>query len=135
MLIDTKTTGCYFISPGDMFLTSPVGQSQVAEYSQTTSFFYIFHPSIKRGVAIRDNQQASLNCSHTGIENYIANYLGLLYCKNIGGEKLANLANYSISPSFFANFHNFHNIPYASGLQFAKVFFAKLPTVLIRQSF
>ena len=46
------------------------------------------------------------------------------YSKNIGGEK--SLANYSISPSFFANFYNFHNIHYANGLQFAK-----LPTVLI----
>ena len=35
----------------------------------------------------------------------------------------------------FANFHNFHNIPYANGLQFAKGFSAKLPTVLIHQSF
>ena len=30
----------------------------------------------------------------------------------------------------FANFHNFDNIPYANGLQFAK-----LPIVLIRQTF
>ena len=36
---------------------------------------------------------------------------------------------------FFAYFHNFHNIPYAKGFQFAKVFSAKLPTVLIHQSF
>ena len=35
----------------------------------------------------------------------------------------------------FTNFHYFHNIPYANGLQFAKVFSAKLPTVLIRQTF
>ena len=56
--------------------------------------------------------------------------------KNIGGKNtLANLVNYSISPSSFANFHNFHNIPYANGLQLVKVFSAKLPTVLIRQSF
>ena len=33
-----------------------------------------------------------------------------------------NLANYSISPIFFANFHNFQHIRYANGLQFTKVF-------------
>ena len=42
---------------------------------------------------------------------------------------------YSILPSFFANFHNFHNIPYANELQFAKIFSAKLLTVLIHQNF
>ena len=36
---------------------------------------------------------------------------------------------------FFVNFHYFHNIPYANGLQFIKVFSAKLPTVLIHQNF
>ena len=46
------------------------------------------------------------------------------YSKNICGEK--PLANYSISPSFFANFYNFHNIPYANGLQFPKVFTSKV---------
>ena len=58
-----------------------------------------------------------------------------IYCtaKNIGGDK--TLANYSISLQVFTNFHNFHNIPYANGLQFDKVFSAKLPTVLIHQSF
>ena len=30
--------------------------------------------------------------------------------------------NYSISPSFVANFHDFHNIPYANRLQFANFF-------------
>ena len=35
----------------------------------------------------------------------------------------------------FSNFYCFHNIPYANGLQFIKVFSAKLPTVLIRQTF
>ena len=47
------------------------------------------------------------------------------YCtaKNTVGEKtLASLVNYSISSSLFANFHNFHNIPYENGLKFAKVF-------------
>ena len=49
--------------------------------------------------------------------------LSLLYSKNVGGDKtLANLANYSISPNFVANFHNFHNFPYAKGLQFVKFF-------------
>ena len=48
---------------------------------------------------------------------------------------LANLVNYSISPSFFTNFHIFHNISYANGLQFAKVFSTKLSTILIRQRF
>ena len=61
--------------------------------------------------------------------------------KNIDGKKtLVSLANYSILPSFFANLHNFHNIPYGNRLQFAKVFlpnflqslFAKL---FYRQSF
>ena len=33
-----------------------------------------------------------------------------------------NLANYSNSPSFFANFYYSHIIPYANGLKFAKVF-------------
>ena len=51
--------------------------------------------------------------------------------KNIGGKKVAD---YSNSPSFFANFYYFHNIPYANGLQFTKVFSAKLPTVLIHQT-
>ena len=37
---------------------------------------------------------------------------------------------------FFANFHKkFHNIPYANGLYFIKVFSAKLPTVLIPKLF
>ena len=31
-------------------------------------------------------------------------------------------SNSSISPSFFASFYNFHNIPYANELQFVKVF-------------
>ena len=48
--------------------------------------------------------------------------------KNIGGEK--TLANYSILSSFFANFHNFHNIPYAHGLQFAKVFYCTVYNLL-----
>ena len=51
--------------------------------------------------------------------------------KNIGGEKTKN---YSILPWFFL-FCNFHNIPYAIGLQFAKIFSAKLPTILICQTF
>ena len=60
----------------------------------------------------------------------------ILYSKNIGGEKtLENLANYSILPSFIANFYDFHNIPYANGLQFAKGISAKLPTVLVCQTF
>ena len=43
--------------------------------------------------------------------------------KNLEGKKtLANSVNYSNSPSFFANFYYFHNIPYANGLQFTKVF-------------
>ena len=54
-----------------------------------------------------------------------------------------NLANYSSSPSFFANFHYFYNIPYVNGLQFVKVssaklpiaLVAKLPTALIQQTF
>ena len=68
---------------------------------------------------------------------YTYNYI-YIYCtvKNICGEKtLENLANYSISPSFFTNVYNFHSISNANGLQFAKVFPAKLPTVLIHQSF
>ena len=36
---------------------------------------------------------------------------------------------------FFANFHDFHSIPYVNGLQFTKAFYAKLPTVLIHQTF
>ena len=35
----------------------------------------------------------------------------------------------------FANFHYFHNIPYANGLQFTKVFSVKLSTVLVYQTF
>ena len=46
----------------------------------------------------------------------VSNTNNLLYSKNIGGEK--TLENCGISPSFFTNFHNFHNIPYANGLQF-----------------
>ena len=58
-------------------------------------------------------------------------YLGLLLytVKNIGGKK--TLVNYNITPSFFSNLHN---IPIANELRFAKVFSAKLPTVLIRQT-
>ena len=60
----------------------------------------------------------------------------LPYSKNIGGEKtLVNLANYNISPSFVTNFHKFHNILYANGLQFTRVFSAKLPTVLFAKLF
>ena len=37
-------------------------------------------------------------------------------------------------PNFFANFYDFHNIPYANELQFATVFATKLFTVLIHQT-
>ena len=57
----------------------------------------------------------------------------VLYNKNFGGEK--TLTNYSNSPSFITNFYYFHNIPYANGLQFTKVFSAKLPTILMCQTF
>ena len=36
---------------------------------------------------------------------------------------------------YFSNYHYFHNIAYANGLEFAKVFFTKLPTVFICQTF
>ena len=42
--------------------------------------------------------------------------------KHWQGKALANLVKYNISPSFFTNFHYFHNISYANGLQFTKVF-------------
>ena len=45
------------------------------------------------------------------------------------------MANYSNSQRFSANFQYFHKIPYANGLQFTKVISAKLPTVLIHQTF
>ena len=47
-------------------------------------------------------------------------------------DKLGKLQDFT---KFFANFDYFHNIPYADGLQFAKGFFAKLPTVHIHQTF
>ena len=52
-------------------------------------------------------------------------------------KNFGEFGDYSISPSFVTNFYNFHNIPYANGLQFAKGFSAKLPTctVLICQPF
>ena len=50
--------------------------------------------------------------------------------KNFG--KLGKLQQFA---KFFANFHYFHNIPYANKLQRTKGFSAKLPTVLIRQTF
>ena len=62
--------------------------------------------------------------------------------KNIGSKK--TLVNYSNSPSFFTNFDYFHNIPYANGLQFTKVFSANsnflqltslLAKLFYRQSF
>ena len=58
----------------------------------------------------------------------------ILYCtvKNIGGKNFGKLKQFA---KFFAKFHCFHNIPYANGLQFAKVFSAKPPTVLIHQTF
>ena len=52
----------------------------------------------------------------------------LLYSKNIGGDKLWQIWQITAFPQVF---YNFHNIPYANGLQFAEVFSAKLPTVLI----
>ena len=45
------------------------------------------------------------------------------------------MANYSNLLRFSANFQYFHKIPSANELQFAKVFSAKLSTVLIRQPF
>ena len=48
---------------------------------------------------------------------------------------MANLANYSNSPSFFTHFYYFYNIPYVNGLQFAQVFSTKLSTVIIHQTF
>ena len=52
--------------------------------------------------------------------------------KNIGGKKLWRITAIC---HIFANFHYFPNIPYVNGLQFANVFPAKLPTVLLRQTF
>ena len=54
------------------------------------------------------------------------------YCtvKKFGGKKFGEFDKLQ-----FANFHYFYNIPYANGLQFAKSFSAKLPTVLTFQIF
>ena len=57
------------------------------------------------------------------------------YSKNISGKSFGEFGKSQHFAKFFANFDYFHNIPYANGLQFAKVFSAKLPTVLIRQPF
>ena len=51
-------------------------------------------------------------------------YVNYRTVRNIGSEKTGELQH-------FANFYNFHNIPYANGLQFAKVSSA----ILIRQTF
>ena len=62
--------------------------------------------------------------------NYL--YIITIYrtVKNFG--KFGKLQQFA---KFFANFHYFHNILYANGLQFAKGFSTKLPTVLTCQSF
>ena len=59
--------------------------------------------------------------------------LAIPYSKNIGGKKLRQIT--VIRQVFIANFRYFHNIPYSNGLQFTEGFSAKLPTVLIHQSF
>ena len=43
--------------------------------------------------------------------------------KNIGGKKLGWTWQITAIHQVFANFHYFHNIPYANGLQFDEVFF------------
>ena len=63
------------------------------------------------------------------VHNYVATVN--LGGKNVFGE-FGELQQFAKS---FANFHYFHNIPYANVLQFAKVFSTKLPTVLIGQMF
>ena len=48
-------------------------------------------------------------------------YTFAIYCtvKNFGSEQtLTNLVNYSNSPSFLANFHNFHSITYGFTIAF-----------------
>ena len=56
--------------------------------------------------------------------------------KNIGGKKnFGEFGELQKFTKFFANFYYFHNTSYANRLHFAKVFSAKLPTVLIRQTF
>ena len=51
------------------------------------------------------------------------NYLPYLYSKNIGRKKLWWICKLQQFAKFFANFHNFCNIPYANGLKLAKVIF------------
>ena len=51
-----------------------------------------------------------ITCIHTYTQTYHT-------VKNHGGKK--NLVGYSNSSSSFANFHYFHNIPFANRLQFA----------------
>ena len=57
-----------------------------------------------------------------------------VYCivKNFGSKKPGKLQQFT---KFFANFHYFLNNSHANGLRLAKVFSAKLPTVLIPQTF
>ena len=55
--------------------------------------------------------------------------------KTLVGKKLRRIWRITAFCQVFANSHNFQYIPFANGLQFAKVVFAKLPTVLIHQIF
>ena len=66
--------------------------------------------------------------THTRTHNYHT-------VKTLAGETLDEFGKLQQFVKLFANFHNFHNIPYANGLQFTKDFSVKLPTVFIRQTF
>ena len=50
--------------------------------------------------------------------------------KTLAVENFGEFGELQQFTKFFAKFHNFQNIPYANGLQFAKVFSAKLPIIL-----
>ena len=59
------------------------------------------------------------------------NNLHTLQQKTLAVKNFGEFGKLQQFTKFFANFRYFHNIPCANGLQFMKVFSAKLPTVLI----
>ena len=58
-------------------------------------------------------------------------YIYIMYSK----KTLTNLANYNNLPSFFADFDYFHNISYANGHQFGKLFLPNFLQTLFAKLF
>ena len=81
-----------------------------------------------------------IKCSFNKIDvNFLAILIQWLHLLTYCTVKTLAVKNlwwiYTVIHQVFGQFYYFHNIPYANGLQFTKVLSAKLPAVLIRQTF